>query len=104
MAKSISVFELKKIINDPQVALIDVREQDEYQEEHIKEAILLPLAIFSLKKLPQGYTSYVMQCRSGARSQEACHRILQENPTLQVFNLDGGILAWKKAGFETQGL
>ena len=102
MERSVTVFELKKMMSNPGVALIDVREEDEYRDEHIKEAQLFPLSSFSLKKLPQGYSSYVIQCRSGARSQEACRRLFKENPSLEVFNLEGGILAWKAAGFETQ--
>ncbi len=40
-----------------------------------------------------------MHCQSGKRSAEACKKLLIQEPTLDVYSLEGGIIAWKKAGF-----
>ena len=41
----------------------------------------------------------IVYCRSGARSRQACEILAQHNFT--VFNLEGGITAWKAAGYPT---
>ncbi len=85
--------------------LIDVREQNEYDELHIPGSVLLPMSAFAERygELPKDQP-LVMQCRSGARSGRATEFML-ENGYSEVANLAGGILAWKEAGLpiEPQG-
>ena len=77
-----------------QIYLIDVREQDEYQEQHIPLAQLHPLSHFNPKEFCDSTLPIVIHCRSGKRSLSACHMILQEYPELDVYQLEGGILGW----------
>ena len=98
--KTMTVRELKNALEQGDVCLIDVREPEEYAEMSIPGAHLIPLSTFSCDQLPVGVNKFVIHCRSGKRSEMACTRILAEQPELDVSNLEGGILAWKAAGFE----
>ncbi len=41
-------------------------------------------------------------CRSGQRSAAAVQQLLDEHDFREVYNLEGGLLAWKRAGFPLQ--
>jgi rhodanese-related sulfurtransferase len=97
--KTITVTELKKLIDQDKVLLIDVREPMEHKEECIEGACLIPLGEISLEKLPSESRPIVIHCRSGKRSAEACEKLLKQNPNLDVYTLEGGIVAWKELGF-----
>lgn len=78
--------------------LVDVREDFEHAEERIDGALLAPLSKFdpdALRTRCSG-SRIVFHCRSGKRAQEAANRYAREGD--RVFNLDGGIEAWKAAG------
>ncbi len=83
--------------------LLDVRTPEEYKEEHIKGAIQIDIKADNfkekaLKQLPKEKTIMVY-CRSGRRSAQAANILTAEGYI--VFNLEGGIKAWKEAGKET---
>lgn len=82
--------------------LVDVREQNEYDDQHIPGSILIPLSEFAerFEELPKD-KPLVMQCRSGARSARAGEHLLANGYT-DVVNMAGGILAWAEAGLETE--
>ncbi len=103
MIKSASVAELKQWLQAGEAVLVDVREPNEYQEGHIAGAVLLPLAEVEADTIPpfQG-RKLVMQCRSGGRSRTACGKLIKARTDLEVYNLEGGILAWQQAGYEVR--
>ena len=80
-----------EIINNGAV-LIDVRTSDEYNREHIPNAVNIPLdTIDSI-----GYdkdTTIIVYCQSGMRSLEAVKKLVDMGYT-NLYNLDGGILNW----------
>jgi rhodanese-related sulfurtransferase len=79
--------------------LLDVREPEEYAQEHIADAVLLPLGEVSAQRLPPlAGKKLVVQCHLGVRSAHACNRLLAENPAIEAYNLTGGIEGWKSAG------
>lgn len=103
MIGSMTVQELKeKLDKKEDIILIDVREQGEWDEAHIEEAQFLPLSNFDeeMKKLTNPNAVVVCQCRSGKRSLNAA-MMLQDEGFENLFNLEGGILAWQDAGFPT---
>jgi rhodanese-related sulfurtransferase len=101
MIENIDYITLKKWLENNETILIDVREDDEWEEGHIKEAIHLPLSQVRESKLPDiTGKKLVFQCRSGARSMVACQKIEQILPNAQLYNLAGGIICWVKAGQE----
>ncbi len=83
----------------PAILLIDVREPPEYQRGHIPQAQLLPM-----RRIPrEGQTLptdrlIVLVCRSGRRSRIAAG-ILKDMGYPEVYNLQGGMLAWEAAGY-----
>jgi len=103
MIGNMTVQELKeKLDNGENIVLIDVREQKEWDEAHIEQAQFLPLSNFDeeLKKLTDTSATIVCQCRSGKRSMTAAMN-LQGEGFENLFNLEGGILAWQEAGYPT---
>ncbi len=86
--------------------MIDVRERDEFEAEHVEGSIHVPLSNFSF--LAPGILSALsdrkitIMCRSGNRAKLARNQFVQlgfGDITAEVF--EGGILAWKKAGKAT---
>lgn len=104
MIKEMNVDELKaKMTAKDNFQLIDVREQDEWDESHIEGATLIPKSTLpgNLDKFPTDLdTTIILQCRSGKRSLDVALMLLNEGYT-ELYNLEGGILAWKEKGYPT---
>ena len=97
--KTINAQTLRSWMETGEAVVIDVREPIEYAEERITNAKLLPLGEISKNKLPPiDGKKLVIHCRSGKRGTNACERLLSEDPNLEVYNLEGGITAWKSLG------
>lgn len=94
----LSAAAVREKIESGAMHLIDVRGQTEWDEGHIPQAEhwFLGDLMKTVGDLPRDRT-IVAQCRSGARSAIACS-ILQR-AGLDVINLEGGFLAWQRAGF-----
>ncbi|MBA3603125.1 MAG: rhodanese-like domain-containing protein [Parachlamydiaceae bacterium] len=99
MLKIMNVDDLKTCLDQDSILLIDVREADEHQTESIEKAVLIPLSEFSVEKVPITDKPIVIHCRSGGRSEHVCQILLKQDPSLDVSNLKGGILAWREAGY-----
>lgn len=100
--KIISAVELKQRLDEGSVLLIDVREPAEHYAESIEGAHLIPLSEICCEKLPNTSKTIVLHCRLGKRSMQAADKLLAENPKLELFSLDGGIVAWCESGFATK--
>lgn len=102
MVKTITVDELHELIeNGTAPLIIDVRESAENQAESIEGTCLIPVDEISVAKLPVTKGMIVLHCKSGKRSALACEKLLAENPNLEVYSLQGGITAWRDAGYRT---
>jgi rhodanese-related sulfurtransferase len=100
---AISVEELLKVSqNSSRFHLLDVREDDEYQEYHATISRSLPLSRLMEGRaqddlrMPKDETIYII-CRSGRRSATACE-ILHSQGFTSLVNVTGGMEAWVKAG------
>lgn len=97
VAKDISIEESKKLINDGDVTLIlDVRNEDEFAEGHLKNAIQIPVDELkeSLGDIDKFKDELVLvYCRSGKRSAEAMD-ILKENGFTNLVHMKDGISNW----------
>ena len=97
MFQQISQDEAKRIIDlKEEYILIDVREQEEYNEGHIKGAILIPYTEIESKvpeMLPDKNKRILVYCRSGRRSKIAA-QMLAELGYTNVLEF-GGIIDWK---------
>ena len=89
----------KKMAEGP-VQLVDVRTPQEYAERHLKEAVNINFNddgfIDKADKLDKS-KPVLVYCLSGGRSSKAS-ALLTGKGFSQVYNLDGGILAWTNAG------
>jgi rhodanese-related sulfurtransferase len=80
------------------VLLIDVREANEYAFERIPGALLYPLSTFDPRAIPAASgKKLVIQCAAGGRSMRAAQALAAAGHA-EVFNLEGGINAWKSQG------
>ena len=72
--------------------LIDVRSVEEFNREHITNAVNIPLdqidTIGYDKNLP-----IIVYCQTGVRSEEAVEKLANMGYT-SLYNLDGGLLNW----------
>jgi rhodanese-related sulfurtransferase len=95
---SISVQEAHDLYQDG-VFVLDVRTQEEWDEFHAPNTTLIPLDQLEsrLGELPQG-ESIIVVCRSGNRSQ-AGRDILLANGFESASSMNGGLTAWREAGF-----
>jgi thioredoxin 1 len=91
-------FYLQYLKTDSSI-LIDVREPFEFKGSRIKNAINIPAsgdleqAAYTLNK---EYTLF-LYCTSGFRSSKAAEK-LYEKGFRKLYNLEGGIVAWRKDG------
>lgn len=74
--------------------LIDVREQDEYDQVNMG-GLLIPLGMIAAES-DQVKTDVpvVVHCRSGKRSQMAIMLLERDHGLDNLYNLEGGILDW----------
>jgi phage shock protein E len=80
--------------------VIDVRTQEEFNEGHIKDAVLInfydPSFKTKISELDKN-GKYLVFCRSGNRSGKAVV-IMNQMGIKDALNIAGGIIAWQKAG------
>ncbi|MDU8944193.1 rhodanese-like domain-containing protein [Ovoidimarina sediminis] len=87
-------------VRSGKAVLIDVREPDEWIKEHVPEAHLVPLSGFNPDDFPRDHEKIaVFHCRSGGRTEAAAPQILQTG-FRKVYQLEGGIQAWRDAGLK----
>ena len=96
---TITARELKDMMDaGKDFALIDVREQNEYEIVSIPGAVLIPkdriLSGEALSEIPQDRL-VVLHCKSGVRSAEAL-AVLQKAGFSDAVHVGGGVLAWVK--------
>ncbi len=88
---------IEKNRDNPNFIILDVRTPQEYSPEHISGAINVDYYSNSfrsnLNQLDKGKT-YLIYCRSGRRSGLALD-VMRELSFSEVYNIAGGILAWK---------
>ncbi len=94
---------IKQAKADTTSIILDVRTPGEYKEEHLagaQQLDFLNTSVFDagIKLLDKSHTYYVY-CRSGKRSHNACIKMKKQG--LKVFDMEGGILNWKKLGMPT---
>lgn len=90
------------IQNHPDVFMLDVREQDEYDEKHIPDITLLPMSTLEnhIDEIPTDKT-VVVTCRTGNRSNQVT-QFLRANGFDNVHNMSGGIVDWEAAGYPVE--
>jgi rhodanese-related sulfurtransferase len=86
--------------------IADVRERDEWDEEHIPGAMHMSRGTIELdieEKVPDTNTTIICHCGGGGRSALAAQN-LQKMGYKNVRSMAGGFKAWKAAGLPTTRL
>jgi rhodanese-related sulfurtransferase len=96
----VNVAEAKELLQDDGVVVIDVREPHEYNAGHVPNATLIPVnSVFARREELPKDKKIVFVCQVGQRSALAAELAAAAGlPAEQLYNLDGGTDAWKKAG------
>lgn len=86
------------------VTVLDVREPDEWEEGHIPGAKHVPRGLLELRSsaaLPDKDARIVVHCAHGGRGSLAA-KTLGEMGYTNVANMEGGLSAWREAGYEVE--
>ncbi len=94
---SIDVQELKKMMDQGEdFQLIDVRLLYEYEIANLQgERIPMDSIVAERGKIDR-HKKVILHCRTGKRSAEAIRQLQKAEPFENLYNLNGGILAWAK--------
>lgn len=87
-----------RLINDSNAVVIDVRSNSEFADGHLPAAKNIPLEDVEKRagEIPAG-KPVLLVCATGARSGRASG-LLRKSGRADVYNLDGGLGAWRQAG------
>ena len=100
--KTVDPKTLKSWLAAGDTVLVDVREPGMHAAERIAEARSVPLGSLDAARLPGAPGQRVVfQCEIGGMSATATRRAMEAGRT-DVYNLVGGISAWKDAGFPVE--
>jgi rhodanese-related sulfurtransferase len=96
----VDVVEASEMVGDDAYAVIDVREPNEYQSGHLPGATLIPVnSVFARREELPKDKKILFVCAVGQRSALAAEMAAAAGlPADQLYTLDGGTDAWKKAG------
>jgi adenylyltransferase/sulfurtransferase len=97
----ITAEQAREMMQDPQTAIIDVRESEEWRQGHLEQAISIPRGFLELRieeKIPDRNRPIILHCAMGVRSLLA-GRALREMGYEKVYSMAGGFNAWKNNGF-----
>jgi sulfur-carrier protein adenylyltransferase/sulfurtransferase len=86
----------RRLTQTESLLLLDVREPHEFAAGHLPQAVNAPLAALTrhLAALPVD-RAWIVMCRGGGRSAQACTLLKQHAPGVTTINLQGGLLAWQ---------
>ncbi len=97
----LDVRTLKSLLDDPERAFVLVNVHVPYEGEIPGTDLQFPydqVAVYAAKLLPDRDRPIVVYCRSGAMSRIAVEALVQLGYT-RVYNVPGGMQAWRAAGF-----
>ncbi|MDR1208014.1 MAG: rhodanese-like domain-containing protein [Holosporales bacterium] len=99
---TITAKELHELIDQQEIELIDVRNTDEFVFAFIDGAKSLPLPLVTGQQVKPRGKKVVVYCKSGKRGAKATQALKEQNPEIEVLNLQGGITEWIKADLPTK--
>jgi len=102
IVKQFTVNDLSELDKNEEIRIIDVRESTEYKSAHILNAVNIHAGLIedNLDQIDKN-KKVVLYCESGDRSSVAISKLMK-NGFFNVYNLTGGIKAWKTEGFPVE--
>lgn len=102
LGPTVDVATVKAVLGRSDVVVLDVREQSEYDAGHIPGVKLIPMGTVAnrLHEIPKD-KPVIVTCRSGNRSGQVTEYLRSQGYT-NVHNMQGGIVAWQKAGYAVE--
>lgn len=99
--KELQPQQVTQKINHDNAVVLDVREDKEFKEGHIVNAVHAPLS--KLEGSMNKFAKYkerplIVTCQNGQRSARAC-ALLRKQGFENVFKLGGGLMAWRDAKY-----
>jgi len=98
--KIVSPMEATRLQNDEEAVFLDIREEAEYKIGHIMGNIHIPMSNFPKRMVElDKYKDkpVILYCTNGSRSGGAAGKLIK-NEFSSVYTLQGGAVAWEKAG------
>ncbi|MGJ8592787.1 MAG: rhodanese-like domain-containing protein [Aquaticitalea sp.] len=100
--KLVTPEEMKTLVDQKDVQLVDVRTPEEYAEGYIEHSQNIdfnsPTFDADVSKLDKT-KPVILYCKGGGRSAQ-CAKKLQDAGFIKIYDLEGGITQWKFKGFE----
>ena len=100
----VSVSEAKDLLDNGGNIFLDCRTSKEFKMGHVPGAINIPRGLLEFKidkQIPDKATSIIMYCKSGGRGCLATCTLCKMGYK-NVKNMDGGWVAWEKAGYPVE--
>ena len=99
---NVSVEQTYAALQSGEVLVLDVREQNEYDDGHIPGVTLIPMMQIPdrLDEIPTDQ-EVIVTCRSGNRSSQVAEFLVQ-NGFDNIHNMEGGIVQWQAAGYPVE--
>ena len=98
----LSILPLQEITQRDDIVIVDVREKEEFNHEHINGAVNMPLSqIGSMDLSAYKEKTAIFHCRSGNRT-KMNEQVLAATPFKKKYCLGGGITEWKGSGQQTK--
>ena len=89
------------LLQSGEAVLVDVREDEEFAEEHIAGSQLYPMSDFEVDKWPSSPgKKVIISCLGGVRSAAIGNKLISAGHGW-VTHMKGGLNAWKDAGLPT---
>lgn len=89
------------LLQSGEAVLVDVREDEEFAEEHIAGSQLYPMSDFEVDKWPSyPGKKVIISCLGGVRSAAIGNKLISAGHGW-VTHMKGGLNAWKDAGLPT---
>lgn len=90
----------KLLCDNNEGIIIDLRGEDQFQKEHIVGAENMPSDTLHAGNLPdRNGKKLIVHCNKGGRAGRFCNALMAEDSEIDIYHLQGGIEAWKEAGF-----
>ena len=101
LEQTLSAKEARELIASNEVRALDIRDDEEWEEERIAGAVHLPeeVVMERLREFPTD-TAVVVVCADGKRSAKLAARLREQGQ--QAASIEGGIKAWSSDGLPMQ--